>query len=195
MYLDDSMRDIVAASDEEVLARSTRAPELFEVLVDRYQDAFLRKAKSILHDPLLAEEVVQEAFTKIYIHADKFEVYDNASFKSWAYKILINTAITQYQKSKRERGRTAQLDPEFYEMLPDTTSRQFEKEELSDYVISVLSRIPNNLSEVLKLHFLEGRSHKEIAESQNASVGAIKTRVHRAKQAFRDMADKISPSV
>ena len=195
MYLDDSMADIVEKSDEDILVLSIRNPSLFSVIVDRYEEAFLRKAKSILHDKILSEDVVQEAFTKIYIHAEKFEVYDNASFKSWAYKILINTALTQYQKTKRERGRTAQLDPEFYEMLPDTVSRQFEKEELRDYVISILSRIPENLADVLKLHFLEGRSHKEIAQSKKASEGAIKTRVHRAKRAFRDMADKMSPSV
>ncbi len=47
------------APDDEVLAASRRNPELFSILVERYEAAFLRKAKSILYTPEDAEEVVQ----------------------------------------------------------------------------------------------------------------------------------------
>ena len=50
--------------DEEVLLRARAEPWLFAVLLDRYQDAFLRKAVGIIHDPRDAEEIVQDTLTK-----------------------------------------------------------------------------------------------------------------------------------
>lgn len=172
-------------SDEEILALSVRQPYLFGILLDRYQDAFLRKAVSVLGNKEDAEDVVQEAFTKIYINAAKFQVQDGASFKSWGYKILLNTAFTRYQKMKKHRGAVFNPKPQWYEVMADTKSQQFEKEELKDYIISVLSRMPQHLSKVLRLHFIEGRSQDEIAKIEGVSVGAIKTRVHRAKKEFK----------
>jgi len=171
--------------DEEILARSVNDPELFAALLDRYQEAFLRKAFSIVRNREEAEDVAQEAFTKIYLNAARFRVQPGASFKSWAYRILINTALTHYQKQKRTARATAHLSPEFYEMLPDTKSRFSEKQELSDYVVSILSRMPEHFRSVLSLHFLEGLSQWEIAKRQGTSLCAVKTRVHRAKKEFK----------
>lgn len=172
-------------SDEEILALSIKQPYLFGILLDRYQDAFIRKAESVLRSKEDAEDVVQEAFTKIYRYADRFQVQDGASFKSWGYKILLNTAFTRYQKMKKHRDAVFNPDPEWYEVMADTKTQQFEKEEMKDYVISVLSRMPEHLSKVLRLHFIEGRPQDEIAEIEGVSVGAIKTRVHRAKKEFK----------
>ncbi|MCH7597604.1 RNA polymerase sigma factor [Patescibacteria group bacterium] len=172
-------------SDEEVLALSVSRPHVFEVILDRYQEALLRKAESILRSREDAEDIVQETFAKIYLNAYKFKIQEGASFKSWAYKILVNTAFTRYQKMKRERGVRLPLDPEIYETLRDTESRQFEKQEVSEYIISVLSRIPDHLSRVLYLHIIEGRPQEEVARMEDISVGAVKTRVHRAKKAFK----------
>ena len=172
-------------SDEEILFLSIKHPDLFEEILNRYQAAFLRKAFSVLRNQEDAEEVVQEAFSKIYLYADRFKVQEGASFKSWGYKILLNTSFTKYQKVKRERGSRANLDPEFYEMLQDKKSRQFEKQEVSDYVISILSRIPEHLSRALHLHVIDGLPQEEVARIEGISVGAVKTRVHRAKKAFK----------
>jgi RNA polymerase sigma-70 factor, ECF subfamily len=106
-------------SDEEILKRSQKEPWIFAVLLDRYQEAFLRKARSIVHNELDAEEVVQDAFTKIYIHADSFRPQEGAKFSSWAYRILMNTAFTRYQKKIKEGERFTPLDPEFEGLVPD----------------------------------------------------------------------------
>lgn len=170
--------------DEEILARSKAEPWLFAILLDRYQDAFLRKAKSIIFNPLDAEEVVQDAFTKIYVHADKFEIREGAKFSSWAYTILINTALTRYQKKVKEGQRVAPLDPEYEQMVGEMKEHTaFNKD--TDAIERVLLRLPEHLSFVLRLHYLERWSHKDIAVETGESVGTIKARIHRAKAAFR----------
>jgi len=177
--------DISTQSDEEILALAIDKPGLFSVLIDRYQDAFIRKAQSIIKNKEDAEDIVQETFTKIYLYAGKFQVQEGASFKSWGYKILINTSLTQYKKRKRNLGTFTELDPDFYEVLPDLKSRDFEKQEVADYLISIFSRMPENLARALRLHFVEGRPQAEVAAMEGVSVGAIKTRIHRAKKEFK----------
>jgi len=81
-------------SDEELLALSIKKPEVFGILLDRYQNAFLRKSQSVVFSREEAEDIVQETFTKIYTNAHRFEVVPGASFKSWGYRILLNTSFT-----------------------------------------------------------------------------------------------------
>jgi len=171
--------------DEEILALSIKKPILFGMIVDRYEEAFIRKALRIIHKKEEAEDIVQEAFTRIYMNAARFKPQEGATFKSWAYKILLNVTFTHYKKLKKGVINTVELDPEFYEVLPDLQSRDFENESMRDYVASILSRIPDNLSGVLKRYFIDGVPQKEIAEEEGVSVGAIKTRICRAKKEFK----------
>lgn len=171
-------------SDEEVLFRSQGQPWLFGVLLDRYQDAFLRKAKSILHDELDAEEVVQDTFTKIYLNAGKFEPQEGAKFSSWAYRILMNTAFTRYQKKIKEGQRFVNIDPEFEQLYGEMKEHSGFAEK-RDGIERIFERLPGHFTYVLKLHYLERWSHQDIADETGETVGTIKARIHRAKAAFR----------
>ncbi len=172
-------------SDEALLHQSIEKPSLFAHLVDRYQKAFLRKALPVVRSEETAEDVVQDTFIKIYRHAHTFQKMPGASFKSWAYKILMNTAFTAYQKSSRHNERTITLEPEESERLPDTNSWEKNSQFLPDYLSSVFVRMNPVFSTVLKKYFLEGKSHQEIADEEGVSAGVIRTRMHRAKKEFR----------
>lgn len=171
-------------SDEEVLFRANAEPWLFAVLLDRYQEAFLRKAVGIIHDPRDAEEIVQDAFTKIYLHAHSFTPQDGAKFSSWAYRILMNTAFTYYQKRRKLGARFTNIDPEFEQFVADKTAGM-QTVEVADGVERILARLPGHLAGVLRLHYLERWSHQDIADKTGEAVGTIKARIHRAKAAFR----------
>jgi RNA polymerase sigma-70 factor (ECF subfamily) len=181
----DNAKDL---SDEEVLARSKKEPWMYAVILERYQDAFLRKARSIIHNELDAEEVVQDAFTKIYVYADKFEPREGAKFSSWAYRILMNTAFTRYQKKIKEGQRVVSIDPEFEQMIGERRDHSG-FEEKRDAIDRVLERLPGHFVYVLRLHYLEHWSHADIAAETGESVGTVKARIHRAKDAFRKEAD------
>lgn len=171
-------------SDEEILARSQKEPWLFVVLLERYQEAFLRKARGIIRNEEDAEEIVQDTFTKIYKNVDKFEVREGAKFTSWAYRILINTAFTRYQKRIKEGERVMNLDPEFEQLLGEKKEHSG-FEERRDALERVLVRMPDHFVYVLRLHYLERWSHADIATETGETVGTIKARIHRAKAAFR----------
>lgn len=181
----ERLQDWANLSDGEVLVLARTTPAAFEVLVDRYEDAFLRKAKTILYAKEDAEEVVQDTFTRIYLYGDRYKPTEGAAFSSWAYAILIRLAFTRYQKVKKERGRTMALEPETYERIADPAAF-VEELTIKDEVLMAFSRMPEAAARVLRLQFLEGKTHEEIAESEGSTVSAIKTRVHRAKKEFKD---------
>lgn len=170
--------------DEELIMRVQKEPWLFAIILDRYQDAFLRKAKTVLFSELDAEEVVQDAFTKMYMNAHRFEVREGAKFTSWAYTILMNTAFTRYQKLVKEGKRTIHLDPEVWDLQGEQNYHSAFEEE-RDAIERVLARLPGHFAKVLRLHYLERWSHQAIADETGESAGAVKARIHRAKDAFR----------
>src|SRR3989338_81628 len=191
-----SLKDKVEwKSDEEILALSVSRPSLFALLVRAYEEPFLRKAMSIVREREEAEDIVQEAFTKIYLNAKKFKVVEGAKFSSWGYRILINTALTHYARAKRRGNAEFGLDEEIWALIPDKNLRQFERKVLLDEVASVLSRMPASLAKALGMFFLEGRTQEEIAKTEGLSVGAIKTRVHRAKAEFKRIHETINTKV
>ena len=99
-------------SDEEILFLSVKKPALFEILINRYQTPFLNKVRSILGNREEIEDIVQETFVKIYLNASRFQVQEGASFKSWGYKILLNTTFSQYQKLKKDDGALVRVEKE-----------------------------------------------------------------------------------
>ncbi len=171
-------------TDEEILQRSRKEPWIYAVLLDRYQAPFMRKALSIVRNELDAEEVVQDAFTKIYMNADKFVPQEGAKFSSWAYRILMNTAFTRYQKKVKEGQRFVNIDPEYEHMVGDGIEHSSLRER-EDAIERVLARMPGHFVYVLRLHYLERWPHQSIANETGETVGTVKARIHRAKAAFR----------
>lgn len=189
MSFSSYIEDQSALSDAEVLARSQKEPDIFVLLVRRYEAALLRRARSILFSPEDAEEVVQDAFTKIYLYADTYHQQEGASFSSWAYTILNRVAYTKYRAKSIERGKRAELLPEHYESLPDARAEFLEDLSVRDEVIAALAKLPETAAKILRLQFIEGKTQEEIAASENLSIPAVKTRVHRAKKLFKQSYD------
>jgi len=144
----------------------------------------MRKARSIIFNQLDVQEVVQDAFTKIYVNASKFTPQDGAKFSSWAYRILLNTAFTRYQKLVKEGQRFSNIDPEFEQFIGEQANHTgFDQSR--DAIDRVLVRLPGHFAQVLRLHYLERWSHADIAAETSENVGTVKARIHRAKAAFR----------
>jgi len=184
-YLTDQ-HDTEELSDEEALDQSLSDPECFRVLVLRYEAALLRAVGRIVRNPEDAREVVQDAFIRMYAAAPRFRQVEGASFRSWAYTIALNVAKTRYRKMQKERNVRMPLDPEWYEVLPDPENAHATYVLREDLLVA-LSKLPEHFKRVLTLQFLEGKNQEEIADEEGVSVGAVKTRVHRAKAALRNI--------
>jgi RNA polymerase sigma-70 factor (ECF subfamily) len=126
----------------------------------------------------------------MYLYADKYQKQEGATFSSWAYTILNRVAYTKYVARRKEGGQRAELEPEHYEALPDVKAEFIEDLSIRNEVIAALSKLPEAASRILRLQFIEGKTQEEIAESENLSIPAVKTRVHRAKKLFKKSYDE-----
>jgi len=174
-------------SDEEILIRSISRPWEFAEIVRRYEDAFIRKALSIIYNQADAEEIVQDTFTKIYVNANRFVPTEGATFRSWAYRILTNTAFTYYNKKRRDSDRLTNIHPDFEQLLSAEDGRSVTI--TKDAVERMLEKIPPHFALVLRLHYIERWPQQDIANELGETTGTVKVRVHRAKKALAEVAE------
>lgn len=186
------MADMRGKRDEEVLRASFKYPYLFELIVERYEAPFLRKAKSIIFDEEIALDIVQDTFVKIYLYGKKFKPVEGATFSSWAYKVLINVCFHWYKKKKREKEFFSILDEELEAVLPYDNREEVGQRLDRDYLESMFSRLPETFARVLRLYVSEGKEYAEIAKVEGVSEGAIKTRMHRARDEMRKISKDIT---
>lgn len=176
-----------AIPDEVILQSSREQPAIFGVLIDRYQAPFLRLAQRVVRERTEAEDVVQDAFVKIYRYANGFKKGQDRKFSSWAYKIVLNTAITHYHKvRKRELNIPEDMDP-----TADEAHIRFKEaainRETEEAVKSVLEMMPEDLGGLLRAYYLEDKSYKTIAAASGLSIGALKMKLFRARKLFRKL--------
>ncbi len=184
--------DMRAMKDEEVLFASFKYPYLFELLVERYEAAFLRKAQSIVFDEEIARDIVQDTFVKIYLYGKKFKPVEGAKFSSWAYKVLLNVCFHWYKKVKREKEFFSLLDDNLEAILPHDNREEVSQKLDRDYLESMFSRLPETFARILRLYVTEGKEYDEIAKTEGVSEGAIKTRMHRAREEMRKISKDIT---
>ena len=177
------------SKDEEILTASLNKPALFKVLVDRYQEAFIRKAAGIVRSREEAEDIVQDTFVKIYNNADKFKKRDGIEFKSWAYRVLVNTAISRYRKiSKKWQAESANpLDLELACERNLSTEDIVLESEAKSVVSGALKRLPEPMAKLISAYYLEDKPYKVIAEEQILTIPALKMKLFRAKKILKDL--------
>jgi len=176
--------------DEQILKLSIKDPSQFVALIDRYEAAFLKAAMGVVRNRQEAEDIVQETFTKIYVHARKFKKMPDARFKSWAYRILLNTSFTHYQKSKKLGGKTEYLDALNYDQEKPVFAEATDFASISDakaQVKEVIAKMPNHLGRLLTFYYLEDKSYQDIAESEDIPMSTLKMRLFRAKKLFKKL--------
>ena len=173
------------AQDEALLLAAQEYPDLFRVLVERYQAPFLRLAMRVLNSKEEAEDTVQDSFLKIYKYSTQLRQTSDSKFKSWAYKIVFNTALTNYRKSKKRIGETEYLDSFLYDSLKD---KDIEAEINSKILIKeILEKMPAEFREIIELHYLEDRSYEEISKIKGLTIPALKMKLFRARELFRKL--------
>lgn len=172
-------REKTGHTDYELLLMSLRDPSVFARIVERYQEPFSRKALSLLGSEEDAEDVVQEAFVKMYLNAHQFEERTGASLSSWAYKILINTCYSHHQKHKRERLNVS------YDDTLALQEEEIEQESNMERFLLTLSKIPESAARLLRSIVLEGASYRDLSAREGISDGALRVKVHRAKSLFK----------
>jgi len=157
---------------------------LFEILMRRYNQLLYRAARAITGNAHEAEDVVQEAYVRAYLHLDQYE--GRAKFSTWLTKIAVNEALAR----RRERSRLVGVDSMTRaddNRAPEATDP--ERETLRRVVGMVLEAavdaLPITYRSVFVLRAVEGMSTADTAECLGLSEEAVKVRLHRARAMLR----------
>lgn len=157
--------------------------EKLEKIYEMYEQSMYRVAYSILQSEHQAEDAVSETFVKIVEHIHKIKDVESELTKAYIKKIIKNTSINLYRKSKRERSNKDIL--ELGEYISDgrveAEFRKIENEENEKYLLTGLSE---KYKEVFLLRCMEELSFDEIAQVVDEKPATVRKRYERARKSI-----------
>ncbi|MCB9704755.1 MAG: sigma-70 family RNA polymerase sigma factor [Myxococcales bacterium] len=182
--------DLIAIDpDLELVARIRGGdPRAMDTLLRRYQPRLYRYCRRRLDNPEDAREVVQEALLAIARGIDGFR--GGASLSSWVFAVARSFCLKKVRRSKFAPLRQDSLDLALErELLPAAGQRPpdvtLQTRELVDHLDRAIAELDPADREILLLRDHEGLRANEVAERLGLSVPAVKSRLHRARQAVR----------
>ena len=196
----DETRSEASLGDLELVERLRGADvSALELLMERYSPRIYRVAFGITRNHAEAEEVVQDVFLTLFRKIDTFE--GRAAIGTWLYRVAANAALI------KRRGKRFELELSLEDCLPTFRadghregdrarlladwSRTPESELLAGEARAILEqaieRLPEHYRALLVLRDVEELSNEEVAEVLGESVSSVKSRLHRARMALREI--------
>ncbi len=174
--------------------------QAYETLLARFQQPVYNLALRLLSDPGDASDVVQEVFLKVFRCVIHFR--RQSSLKTWIYRITVNEAHNQRRWFFRHRSREVGLDDQTEQvqcrMVPDSGRTPFEYTfdgEKHLLIEAALAKVNPVFREVVVLRDIEDLSYEEIAEVLQISIGTVKSRIMRGREALREeLAGQLDPA-
>ena len=130
-----------------------------------------------------AQEVIQDVFLKIYKNLKSFKF--RSSFKTWVYRVTVNTAVNTYRKTSKEMRR--RVDGDFaiqFESTPPGTKKTINKEDNEVFLASLLAILNPEQRTCIILKEIEGLNYKEISEVLKININTVRSRLKRAREAL-----------
>ena len=163
----------------------------FNTLVIRHQNAAYSLALRFLRTREAAEDVTQEAFVRAWRAIDTFR---GERFRSWLLRIVANAARDELRRRKRRPQRSldetwddsdmASIDPVEPGLGPQERAEQTE---LRGVLERALAELPEEWRMVVLLSDVHGMSYEEVAETVDAPLGTVKSRLSRARARLRQL--------
>ena len=171
---------VLADAQLIALARESHA-QAFELLYAQYKSRVYTFLLRMVADTDLADDLTQDVFTKAFKALPTFR--SDHRILSWLYRVANNAAIDGIRRQRRFQwlriGKVAGTGDEPH--AADDHARVPERE----HVQAVLRTLPPENAAALLLHALEGYSYKEIADIQGCTMTAVRSRIARARAAFK----------
>jgi RNA polymerase sigma-70 factor (ECF subfamily) len=174
-----------AGQDDLVLVQGVARGEqqAFLALYDRHAPRVQALALHIMGDPMLAEEVTQDTFMKLWGRA-RLYLAERGSFVVWLLTIARRTALDRLRMENRRPLLSDSKDPE--ELWPSMRDESQDPEEARwRSLYFAVHSLPHDQQTVVELAYYQGLSQSEIAEVLGWPLGTVKTRLRAAMQALR----------
>ena len=179
------------AEDRLVEAARRGHHTAFATLCERYGQQLLRAAHRITRSPEDAEDAVQDALMRAFIHVGEFD--GRSSFSTWLTRIAINSSLMILRKKRTlletaiESTDESGVDKRRYEIADGAPNpeRHYAQHEEKKLLRIAIGNLRPKLRDVVRTQQLEERSMRETAKLMGISIAAAKGRLFHAKAALR----------
>jgi len=174
------MRDIAP----DILERAAQGDlEAFEKVYRQTSGFVYNVSLGILRNTEDSQEATQDVFMKIYRNLKYFRF--RSSFKTWVYRITVNTAINYYKRLRRQ-GKKIQEYAGLSRMEEEDSCKDNVKMPDIDqsYIETLLARLKPEYRSCLTLREIGGLNYKEIAEALRIPINTVRSRLSRGRQAL-----------
>ena len=136
-------------------------------------------ALRIIGDENDAEDVLQDAFVSTFQNLESYR--EEASFGAWLKRIVINKALNQVQRIKKDLMLAEDIREEVSEFEPEKTEPAY----TVDQVKKAMNELPSGFRTILSLYLFEGYDHKEISEILGITESTSRSQYKRAKDKLK----------
>jgi RNA polymerase sigma-70 factor, ECF subfamily len=156
--------------------------QAFAALVERHTDRFYRLAYRYLQNKEAAEDVVQDAFLKLWENPALWQAERNSKFTTWFYRIIVNRCLDQRKRKRPEvlEDESAVIDDR--EAMDEMMMREQKQRILEEQIAA----LPERQRTALNLCFDEGLTNQEAAEVMGINLKALQSLIMRAKTALKE---------
>jgi len=188
-----------SATEERRLVAGLQAGDAaaYETLVREYGPRMLSVARRFLPDENDALDALQDAFLSAFKAMDGFQ--EHARLSTWLHRIVVNASLMKLRRRKRRPERSIEdLLPKYLsdghmanpvERWAVTYDTAVQDRETREFVRQAIADLPESHRTVLLLRDIEEKTTDETAEILQIQPGAVKTRLHRARQALKTLLD------
>ena len=163
-------------NQKELIAGCIRGDRQSQVeLFRQYSGKLLAVCVRYTRHRMEAEDVLQDAFIKIFKNLEKFE--GKGSFEGWMRRIVVNTALKNYNKSSYQKEKIGLEDYQENALDPDVLASLHEEE-----ILKVIGQLPEGYKAVFNLYVIEGYSHREIADQLEIQESTSRSQLVKARK-------------
>lgn len=163
----------------DIAAAATGDRGAFERVYRAHVDRVFALCTRMLGDRMLAEEVTQDVFVRVWNKLPGFR--GDSAFSTWLHRVAINVILTRRKAVAIQNGRTAPDD----DYAAVGTTRDIPVADKID-LESAISGLPRGARHVFVLHDVQGFTHEEIGEQLGITPGGSKAQLHRARTLLRN---------
>ena len=162
----------------------------FSFLVERHKDRAFNLAFKIAGNREEAEEITQDAFLKAYRSLGRFR--RQASFNTWLYRIVYNTAISLVRGRKKGILSVEEFPASIVDFISYTANEQEAERDYRNSIVNfALQKINEDERALISLYYYDEMDIGEISDITGITKSNIKVRLFRARQKMLDIIEKI----
>ncbi|WP_313893028.1 RNA polymerase sigma factor [Psychrobacillus sp.] len=151
-------------------------------IINKYKNPLFGTILRMTKNPHDAQDLVQEAFIKVYDQLDKYD--KKGSFSGWLYRVAINHCMDEFRK-KRYKMKQVEIDEEkvVHVNHPEVI---YLKNEKSRQLERLIATLPKDERMIILLRYVNELSYSEISELVEVPLSDVRNKLHRAKKKMRD---------